>query len=163
MAINMPYSPSPSHIITLHSFPDTLNLHLCLYQVDWWDNKCLNRNHHIPIPKQYSLYWNFWINFLFSVNFGLASRDSRSWAAPAAQPAHQWEIAFPLFKYERQILFAENITASFIAIPSNGDVTPCQRFHPEISNPRWNFYRRNRNFFLKKCFAHKPVLIWIQN
>ena len=40
---------------------------------------------------------SFCINFLFSVYFGLASRDSRSWAAPAAQPAHQCEIAFPLF------------------------------------------------------------------
>ena len=57
------------------------------------------------------------------------------WAAPAAQPAHQCDIASPLFKYERHILFAEKITASFIAIPSNGDVTPYQRLLNCDRNP----------------------------
>ena len=130
MAINMPHSPSPSHIITIHSFSDTLNLHLCFYQIDWCDNKCLC--------------WNS----PFCPQFVGLFRGSLSWAAPAAQPAHQWEIAFPLFKYERQILFAENITASFIAIPSNGDVTPYQRFQNLNHIHLRSNYKSYKNFGL---------------
>ena len=80
------------------------------------------------------------------------------WAAPAAQPAHQCDIASPLFKYERHILFAEKITASFIAIPSNGDVTPYQRllnFHTEIRMVQFDRHCPDR-----RCPRSSPSRVW---